>query len=138
MRNYIIPCLSLLLGLFLFSFQTPQTSNMSDTYKKEWARIDSLEQEGLPKSALQEVEQLYQRAKQEQNHAQVVKTLLYRSKYQSQLEENGMVKVIFRLEEEAASEDFPVQPIMYSILGELYRNYLDANYWKSGFEINPT
>ncbi len=121
-------CLNPLLG-----FQdTRQNDNMEKQgpYQEEWKVIDSLEAQGLPRSALDKVEELYQRAKKEDQPAQLVKTIIYKNKYQAQLEEEGMVKVIERMKEEAQEADFPVKPILHSLLGELYQQYIDQNYWK--------
>ncbi len=110
--------------------ETNMLSFTKNKYEQAWKTIDSLEQQGLPQSALAEVEQLYQRAKRENNPSQIIKTLIYKQKYQSQLEEDGDVKVIERLQAELATADFPVKPILQSMLGELYRNYLNMNRWR--------
>ena len=73
---------------------------MTNDYAAEWKTIDSLEKQGLPKSALEAVESLYTKVKEEGNAAQEIKCLLYRSKYQSQLEEDGLIKAIYRMQEE--------------------------------------
>ncbi|MCO6491642.1 MAG: alpha-2-macroglobulin [Phaeodactylibacter sp.] len=99
-------------------------------YEAEWKTIDSLENEGLPRSALDKVNALYERAKKDEEPAQLVKTIIYSNKYQSQLEESGLAKAIRRMEEEAEAAAFPVQPILYSLAGELYQNYVSQNYWR--------
>ncbi|MCB9286853.1 MAG: hypothetical protein H6560_05990 [Lewinellaceae bacterium] len=101
-----------------------------DPYQAEWKVIDSLENEGLPRSALEKVNELYERAKKDEEPAQVVKTIIYRNKYQMQLEEQGAAKVILRMAGEAEEADFPVRPILYSLAGELYQRYADQNYWR--------
>jgi uncharacterized protein YfaS (alpha-2-macroglobulin family) len=101
-----------------------------DAYAQQWKRIDSLERQGLPQSALAEVTKLYEVAKKANNPTQIVKTLLYRERYQSQLEEDGEVKSIERLKTEIANATFPAQPILQSILAEQYRNYAEQNAWK--------
>lgn len=102
----------------------------NDPYKAAWKAIDSLESAGLPRSALERVEKLYQRAKGDANPSQIIKTSLYRAKYLTDLEEDGSVKAIESLQGELAKADFPTKPILQSILGELYRNYLQSNYWR--------
>jgi uncharacterized protein YfaS (alpha-2-macroglobulin family) len=109
---------------------TNMSSFTNQTYDAEWKRIDSLEQQGLPQSALSEVEKLYARAKSANNPAQIVKTLIYQQKYQSQLEEDGDVQSILRLQKELAAAEFPVQPILQSILAELYNRYWQQNRWQ--------
>ena len=103
-----------------------------DDYASEWKIIDSLEQAGLPRSALEKVEALYQKATSDHNPSQIIKTLLYRSKYQSQLEEEGLVYAIRQLEGDLPVLDFPARPILQSILAGLYERYLEENYWRIG------
>ncbi|MCB0570178.1 MAG: hypothetical protein KDC66_10460, partial [Phaeodactylibacter sp.] len=107
-----------------------------DPYQAEWKVIDSLENEGLPRSALEKVETLYARAKKDMEYAQQVKTIIYRNKYQSQIEEYGPSKTILRLEEEARMAAYPVQPVLYSLLGEMYRNFASQNYWRFADRTN--
>ncbi|MBK8566311.1 MAG: hypothetical protein IPN76_23985 [Saprospiraceae bacterium] len=111
------------------SFQTNLT-DMTFDYDAAWKEIDSLEQNGLPKSALEKTEALLDMARKENAAAQLVKALIYRGKYQSQLEEEGLAMAINRLNEEATKADYPVKPILQSMLAELYSNYLDQNLYR--------
>ncbi len=125
-----------ILGLWVLSFamwispqQVKSQSTMPQRYEAEWKAIDSLEAQGLPQSALAKVETLYNRINKTNEPAQLVKAIIYREKFKSQLEEKGNVNAIQRIEEEAAKAEFPVKQVLYSMLGELYENYLNANYW---------
>ena len=104
--------------------------NMNFDYDKAWKEIDSLEQQGLPKTALEKTEALLEIARKENENAQVIKALMYRGKYQSQLEEEGLAMAISRLKAEAEKADFPVKPILQSMLAEMYANYLNQNLWR--------
>lgn len=84
----------------------------------------------LPQSALAEVTKLFEVAKKSNNPTQIVKTLIYREKYQAQLEEEGEVKAMARLKAEIVQADFPVKPILQSLLAEMYRTYAEQNSWK--------
>jgi hypothetical protein len=99
-------------------------------YPKEWKAIDSLENQGLTRSALEKVELLLERAKNEKEAGQVLKSLIYRSKYQSQLEENGNLLAIQRLQKELENAPFPEKPVLQSMLGQLYAHYLANNSWQ--------
>ncbi|MEM1318897.1 MAG: alpha-2-macroglobulin family protein [Bacteroidota bacterium] len=109
--------------------QPPTMGNQHKAYKAEWQKIDSLAQKGLPQSALKEVEALYAIVKKEGEAAQEIKCLIYRSKFQSQLEEDGLVKTIYRLLEEEKTANMPAKALLQSMLGEMYSNYLGTNYW---------
>jgi uncharacterized protein YfaS (alpha-2-macroglobulin family) len=102
----------------------------NDPYTKEWKAIDDFDQKRLPKSALEKVEALYKRAQKDNNPAQIVKTTIYRLKYFRELEEDGQVRVMDKMEKEAATATFPSKQILQSMLGKLYHNYLQQNYWR--------
>ncbi|MBK9337167.1 MAG: hypothetical protein IPM98_11565 [Lewinellaceae bacterium] len=72
----------------------------SGDYASEWNTIDSLEKQGLFKSALERTEALHTRAKADRNGPQTIKTLLFRGKYSTMLEEDGFVKAVQILENE--------------------------------------
>lgn len=99
-------------------------------YATEWKEIQSLEEQGLPKSAREKVDALYIRAKSDNNASQIIKTLIYRSKYITELEEDGFVKAVSQLQDEAMRETFPTKAILQSMLGELYAGYLENNVWR--------
>ncbi|MCC6462776.1 MAG: alpha-2-macroglobulin [Saprospiraceae bacterium] len=99
-------------------------------YAAEWTAIDSLERQGLFKSALERTELLSARAKKEQNTPQLIKTLLFRGKYTTQLEEDGFVKAVQIFEGEAKTAGEPEQSILHSLLGELYATYLQNQGWR--------
>ncbi len=142
MKNHLLLCFSFILfaaPLSLEAFQRAQPQpkmNQNGPYQQEWAVIDSLEKQGLPRSALEKTEELYQRAKSDQEHAQFLKAVIYLNKYQSQLEEYGLSKAILRMEGEAAKAEFPVKPVLHSLIGELYQNYASQNQWRLSGSTN--
>jgi len=99
-------------------------------YEKEWLKVDSLEAAGLPKSALEIVEEILIFAEAEKNSPQTIKSLTYKSKYIHQLEEDGEIKVINLFEEKINTISAPAKNILQSMLGEMYWNYYSANRWK--------
>jgi uncharacterized protein YfaS (alpha-2-macroglobulin family) len=101
-----------------------------EVYKEEWTKIDSLEQNGLTKSALTEVEVIYKKAKNEKNHQQIIKSLIIKAKLQSYIEENSFVKTLNELNDEAETSGYPLKPLLHSIIGESYWRYYQNNRWK--------
>ncbi|NCO54496.1 MAG: hypothetical protein GW876_03705, partial [Bacteroidetes bacterium] len=81
----------------------------------------------MPQSALEMVEQIYTRAKKENNYAQIVKALLHKTKYALQTDENGTVNSILKLKAEADSAKFPLKPVLHSILGDFFWQYYSQN-----------
>lgn len=108
----------------------PTVAYHTGDYLAQWAEIDSLEAAGLPQSALQKVEALYQRAKADNNQPQVIKTLMYRGKFAVMLEDDGLIKAIQLFESEEKTADQPDKAILQSMLGQVYSTYLNNQYWK--------
>jgi hypothetical protein len=120
--------------IFLFAFQNhkmPMHPAITyDSYEKLWKEVDSLEQQGLTKSALEKAEAIYTLAKKSDNAPQVVKSLIYKAKYKQVLEEGGLEKTLQQFEEEIGASHFPARNILQSAAAELYWNYYQQNRWK--------
>ncbi|MCB9307143.1 MAG: hypothetical protein H6565_11170 [Lewinellaceae bacterium] len=99
-------------------------------YAAEWKAVDSLERQGLFKSALERVEKIQALAARERNTPQVIKSLLYRGKYVAQLEEDGFVNAVQLFEQEEKKAALPEKAILQSILGQLYATYLGNRGWQ--------
>ncbi len=135
MQYWLILLAASALALILFQSFRTNRSNMlhfnQEDYEQEWKAIDSLENEGLPKSALEQVEVLRKRAEKDNNVPQLVKTILYQAKYKRQLEAEGETTVVEWMEAQiAAVKVFPVQQLLKSALADYYNNYLEENYWR--------
>lgn len=98
--------------------------------KKIWIRIDSLESEGLYRSALLLTEKVYFQAKEQADAETEIKALIYRLKYIQTLEEDGQIAAITTLEKELPDERLVQGSIKYSMLAELYYRYYSANRWQ--------
>ncbi|MGE5357036.1 MAG: alpha-2-macroglobulin family protein [Deltaproteobacteria bacterium] len=133
MRN---PVNIFILFLFVFiSCAAPKTNIMNSApkkpdMKKDWQKIDSLEQQGLIKSALEIVDSIYNYAKINKITDQKIKALFYKAKYANTLEENSVIKFEKTLNDEISTADQPEKSILQSILAEFYDNYLSANFYK--------
>ncbi|TAF67319.1 MAG: hypothetical protein EAZ55_03095 [Cytophagales bacterium] len=105
--------------------------NLSDKMKAEyqnlWKKADSLEQKGLPQSALEVVNQIYEKAKNDKQEGQQVKAIIYQMKYIAYVEEEALVKSIDKLRTEAEKATFPMKAMLHSILAESYWQYFQHN-----------
>jgi len=101
-----------------------------DDYDKLWKKVVEADNNGLPQSALDVVEQIYQKALSESNHDQMVKALIHRAKYKSRLEEDGYEKQLFALEEEIEKAQTPTKQLLQSMLAEMYWWYYESNRWR--------
>jgi len=102
-------------------------SNAQDQYQAISFKIDSLANIGLPKSALKEVDRLDNLARKNNNAAQQVRAVIYRMTFQSYLEENALAAIISRLKTDIGRADYPVKPVLQSLLGQMYWNYYQQN-----------
>lgn len=106
---------------------TPMTT---DNYPAAWKTVDSLERQGLLKSALEKTEAIYARAKADKNFPQIVKSVIYRSKFVSATEEEGMAVVMQQWEEEIEEADAPTRQILQSVYAEIIDGYRRNNQWR--------
>jgi uncharacterized protein YfaS (alpha-2-macroglobulin family) len=118
----LIATLSVILFSQLLSAQEPNLS-----YEQLWAKVHKLEREVLTKSALEIVETINAKAKKEEQHSQVIKSLLFKAKYGLILEEDAKLKTITNLKVEISKANFPVKNVLESYLANLYWQYYQQN-----------
>ena len=99
-------------------------------YEKAWKQVDSLENKGLPRSALEVVEKIYAVADEEQNDAQLVKALIHVMKYHDQIEEKSDSMNLERMNRELARAQFPRKQILHSMLADMYFSYYQNHRWQ--------
>ncbi|WP_026810003.1 alpha-2-macroglobulin family protein [Arenibacter latericius] len=115
-----------LFTIFLFVHMA-QSQKSTATYDLLWQRVEKLEKETMTKSALEAVANIAAKAKQENNKSQVIKSLLYSSKYSLILEEDAQLKIITDFKEEIATSNAPVKNILEGYLANLYWQYFQQN-----------
>ncbi len=101
-----------------------------DDYQKDWKVVDSLISYGLPKSALEIVEKIYSKAKNENNPPNLIKSIIYRARLKINIQEDSYETNIKDLTEEINNSSFPVKPVLQSMLAEMYWSYYQANRYK--------
>ena len=99
-------------------------------YDKLWKEVDSLENKGLVESAAKKVAEIYDKAKTEKNHDQFVKSVIFKLKFFDAKEDDATAKLIAQLEDEAEKAEFPIKPVLHSMIAELYWKYYEQNRWK--------
>jgi len=107
---------------FIFQFK--------DDYQSAWRTVDSLEQQGLTRSALEVVEEIYKAAKKDNNQPQFIKSVFYKLKYGNYIEEDSHVKIVNDVKAEIDTADFPANAILESILANVYWQYYQNNRWR--------
>ncbi|HEY9115954.1 MAG TPA: MG2 domain-containing protein, partial [Bacteroidales bacterium] len=98
-------------------------------YSNEWKQVDTLAQQGLPRSAIQVVDKIFNEAKAEANEPQYIKALIYRASLQGQYQEDHLVGAINSFQVELATAAGVEKQIIQSLLAELYYRYYTQNRW---------
>jgi len=99
-------------------------------YESLWKSADSLSKKGLTRSVIKVVDGIYDKAKKEENAPQFVRAMLYKLKYESYIEEEAYVKAIHKVSEEVKTAQYPIKPVMHSLLASIYWQYYTDNRWK--------
>jgi len=112
--------------IFLFSL----TTNAQNDFEKLWQQVEKFEVDGLPKSALKIVEEIYTEAEKKNNSPQIIKSLFYKSKFSLTLEEDAQLKVIHNFKEQIAKNVSPTKNVLENVLANLYWQYFTQNRYK--------
>lgn len=100
-----------------------------ESYSSEWHKVEEFTNKGLPKSALQVVEKIYSQALKDNNHAQLVKSIAQRTQLKASFEEDPAVSMITSLQQEMSASQYPVTPVLQSMLAQAYWQYYQTNRW---------
>ncbi|MDD7914766.1 hypothetical protein [Polaribacter ponticola] len=117
---------TIILMIILFS----TTINAQNNFNNQWLEVEKLEVDGLPKSALKIVENIYNIADKENNSPQLIKSLFYKSKFALTLEEEAQLKVIKNVKKHISKSTFPTKNVLENILANLYWQYFTQNRYK--------
>ncbi|QIE60359.1 alpha-2-macroglobulin [Rasiella rasia] len=120
------PLYLLLALIFSMTHLNAQNTNYDDL----WTAVEKLEIADTPKSALEIVSQIEAKAKAEKNKAQLIKTLLFKSKFALILEENAQLKVVNDFKAEISKNQAPVKNVLQNMLAKLYWDYFSQNRYK--------
>jgi hypothetical protein len=104
--------------------------NSDGDFDKAWKKVDSLQNKGLTRSALEVVEQIYEAAKKNKNQPQIVKSFIHKLKFTNYTEEDSQKKIINQVKEEIENASFPNDAILNSILAQVYWQYYTYNRYR--------
>jgi len=107
--------------------QSPNPPIEYDFFEQDWKKVDSLISAGLPKSALEVTESIYNKAKENNNHPQFVKATLYKIKLKSDFEEDFIESTVADINAEIIVAETPVKQLLHSILADIYWRYYQSN-----------
>ena len=117
--------LHLILGIFMFAqFGNAQ---QDDSYISLWEQVEKFEAEDLSKSALKLIETISKKAHLEKNETQIIKSLLYKSKFVLVLEEDAELNIVNDFKAEITNADGSTKNILHSYLANIYWQYFQQN-----------
>ncbi|MFD0964740.1 alpha-2-macroglobulin family protein [Pseudofulvibacter geojedonensis] len=117
-----------LIILFGILFMTQSLAQQG--FEKHWKIVENYELEGKTKSANEVVTTIYKKAKKKKNDIQLIKSLVYLSKFSLTLEEDSELKIVQKLENEISNARFPANAILTSILADFKWQYLQQHRWQ--------
>ena len=121
----------LLFAVSLFVFSSVAQTTSVCMSNEQWDRVDQLENQSLPQSALELVNQIQKDAIRDGNSPELIKSLIYQLKYETAIDRDQLPNKIVELEQWIRSNKNQVeQAILYSIVAELYANYYNANTYR--------
>jgi hypothetical protein len=120
------------LPFFSFSQHTnsPIRQLANFNYTRQWKKVDSLSNLGLPKSALVIVNKIYDQAKKEKNDPQYIKAIIFRLKLKADYREDAVAASIKEIRTEIKESHEPARQILNSILAEIYQTYYQNNRYR--------
>ena len=107
-----------LILLFIFCFTYTLFSQQQNVAL--WTQVEKYELNELPKSALKIVDSIYTIADREKNSNQIIKSLIYRSKFSLILNEDAQLGIVQDFKKQIDNSTFPTKNILNNMLGNLY------------------
>lgn len=99
-------------------------------FDQAWKRVDAAISKGLPKTALTEINQIYDAAVQEKNVTQQLKATISGAKLVLDTEELGLEAIVGDLEKKLQGASSPAKEILHSMTAELFDQYYRNQYYK--------
>ncbi|RXK82997.1 alpha-2-macroglobulin family protein [Filimonas effusa] len=130
MKNSFLVCL---IASLLSSFQLSAQQH-TDSFPNQWREIDSLYAKAdLPKSTLSKVKNLYNKAYQQKNEPQIIKTLIYQLQLTSSLSDNdnsASSRITGLQHEIPKAFSIPQKSILQTLLAKEYSIAYQEYSWK--------
>lgn len=99
-------------------------------YDERWKEVEQLELEGKFKSAAEAVDKILKKSYRADDSDQIVKSILYKSKFALLLEENAQQQVIKEIQGYINTSKFPTDALLISVYAGFLEQYLAHNQYK--------
>ncbi|MBO7134147.1 MAG: hypothetical protein J6W06_08325 [Bacteroidales bacterium] len=101
-----------------------------DKYKKMWKEVSDAQYKDLPKTALEKVEKIMDMAVADKDDYQQIKAITYKMKFLVEASQDGNLKSIDFLEEQAEKLSGTSKHLCNFLIGASYQNYYSRNRYK--------
>ncbi|MFL1011796.1 alpha-2-macroglobulin family protein [Flavisericum labens] len=119
-----------ILPIFMILLFSNFLGAQSNDFNYLWSEVEKLEAEGLPKSALKIVEDIEQQALKNNNNIQLIKTMLFKSKFALVLEEDAQLNIVDDFRKQIEKGTFPTKNILENMLAHMFWQYFKQNRWQ--------
>ncbi|MDD2411584.1 MAG: alpha-2-macroglobulin family protein [Bacteroidales bacterium] len=99
----------------------------SQSYDQLWKEVTKALSEGLPKTASEKVNVIYEKAKLENNQGQLAKALIHQMSILTEYQEDYMVKTLERIDQEIQIAKEPYKQLLYSMKAQVLWMYYQNN-----------
>ncbi len=105
-------------------------SLFGQSYEEMWKKFYDAENQGLPQTAIKELEPIYEKAIKEKDHAQAIKAVCKKITLEGKIQGNHPEERIVRFEKVIETSDQQIQPMLKVVLAKWYFHYYNRNRYK--------
>jgi hypothetical protein len=95
-----------------------------------WKQVDTAINKGLPKTAIEVLDQIIPGAMQDQAYAEATKAICLKISLEGQIQGGKAEEMIVRLQDEIVQAPAAMKPVMEAVLAHWYWNYFQQNRWR--------
>lgn len=104
-------------------------SNGGFSYEKAWEEVEKSQNDRKINESYNAVKEILSHAKDDHNYPQIIKTFIFSLDYQNEITDDGYYKELELMEKELDTFPTADKAVMHSVLGDLYLNYLEHEYY---------
>ncbi len=125
MKGFFVPA-ALLFLYTLFAISPGFGQSMADL----WKQVEEAKGKGLPQTAIEHLEPIYQQAVKEKNMTDAARALCEKIVLEGTIQGNQPQEKIVRLEEEITKADASIKPLLKVILAKWYWHFYNRNSYR--------
>ncbi|NLU94526.1 alpha-2-macroglobulin family protein [Chitinophaga sp. Ak27] len=113
----------LFIGIFIVLIFSSIQIMAQFNYDNSWKKVTTLEEKGLPKSALEVANDIYAHAVKDKATVQEIKALIYQMKYNTQIKDSSTLENMQRIDKQIAAASGAQKAVLQSIKAEMLLRY---------------